>query len=212
MDLVCPPPVKSSSFIFVFSFLTHPLVRQHANIRIGTCCWDMFLTTTLSSLPFSFLFTFFCLNMLRQVPLMRSRLASSMMGSAAAAAATRMPAFLCSCRTIAAGTMGRQSGKDGMAVATAGPVRMKTMILPRQQQAMTTDASILAASRGTTICNNCSGLVQSIHQTAQQVQTSLSDVFRNAVWQMSSTLKKRRAKMNKHKLRKRRKLERRKSK
>ena len=141
---------------------------------------------------------------------MRSRLAGSMMGSQAAAAA-RMPAFLGSCRTFAAGTMGRQCGKDGMVVATTGPASMKTMTMPRQQ-AMTTDASILAASRGTMVCNNYSGLVQSIHQTAQQVQTSLSDVFRNAVFQMSSTLKKRRAKMNKHKLRKRRKLARRKSK
>ena len=55
-------------------------------------------------------------------------------------------------------------------------------------------------------------LVQNIHKTAQQVQTALSDIFRQAVWQMGSTLKKRKAKMNKHKLRKRRKLERRKSK
>jgi len=55
-------------------------------------------------------------------------------------------------------------------------------------------------------------LVQNIHKTAQQVQTCLSDLFRQGVWHMGSTLKKRRAKMNKHKLRKRRKLERRKSK
>lgn len=62
------------------------------------------------------------------------------------------------------------------------------------------------------IMQEANSMVMSIHHTAQKIQTSLSDVFDQAVWQMSSTLKKRRAKMNKHKLRKRRKLERRKSK
>ena len=41
---------------------------------------------------------------------------------------------------------------------------------------------------------------------------SLGTILAEGLWLMSSTLKKRRAKMNKHKLRKRRKLERRKNK
>lgn len=88
-------------------------------------------------------------------------------------------------------------------------------VVPRQR-AISTDVS-LTAFHGFPLQQNAlsvpgSFVVQNIHKTAQQVQTSLSDVFRQAVWQMSSTLKKRKAKMNKHKLRKRRKLERRKSK
>ena len=97
--------------------------------------------------------------------------------------------------------------------------RQSLAMSPKQYQPLTTDMS-LAAFRGPPFRVSSAKipamegnfLVQNIHKIAQQVQTSLSDVFRQAVWQMGSTLKKRRAKMNKHKLRKRRKLERRKSK
>lgn len=60
-----------------------------------------------------------------------------------------------------------------------------------------------------------------LHRTSGAVQTISSSLslwswgrhlVESAIWTMSSTMKKRRAKMNKHKLRKRRKLERRKSK
>jgi hypothetical protein len=51
-----------------------------------------------------------------------------------------------------------------------------------------------------------------LQHTVQQVSSTLANVVEQAVWQMSSTLKKRKAKMNKHKLRKRRKKERKKSK
>lgn len=76
-------------------------------------------------------------------------------------------------------------------------------------------SSALPSTRGRAATNlrmQANSMVLNIHQTAQQIQTSLYDVFDRAILQMSSTLKKRRAKMNKHKLRKRRKLERRKSK
>ena len=100
------------------------------------------------------------------------------------------------------------------------PATTGRLLLPKQP--VTTDASVgllyrnpalnTSWSRSTNLVPEGNLLVQNIHKTAQNVQTSLSDIFRQAVWQMSSTLKKRRAKMNKHKLRKRRKLERRKSK
>ena len=63
-----------------------------------------------------------------------------------------------------------------------------------------------------TLAMKAASVAQTLHETVALVETSLRDMFRQTIWQMSSTLKKRKAKMNKHKLRKRRKLERRKAK
>eukprot|EP00977_Amphora_coffeiformis_P019812 scaffold7479_cov119-Amphora_coffeaeformis.AAC.2 len=129
--------------------------------------------------------------MLRQVSLLRNRVSGL--------AATR-PTIL----------LGGPAGRSGLAR------------LPPQHQPITTDMS-LGAFNATPLrfsspraynptLEGGNMWVKNITKTAQEVQTSLSDMFRQAVWQMGSTLKKRRAKMNKHKLRKRRKLARRKSK
>lgn len=135
--------------------------------------------------------------MLRQVSLMRSRLLASSMG-----------------------TTGNRSG------VLVGSIPRCAAILP-PRRAITTDASILTngarempfislwnASPSTNGINARNSFVQvlDIRQTAQELTGSIVDIFRNAVWQMSSTLKKRKAKINKHKLRKRRKLARRKTK
>jgi hypothetical protein len=63
-----------------------------------------------------------------------------------------------------------------------------------------------------TLAMTGASVAQTLHETVAQVETSLRDIFHQTIRQMSSTLKKRKAKMNKHKLRKRRKLLRRKAK